>query len=203
MVNNKNKAASKLSKEYTESQEQLENGLMNNVKSSNRKFELVPNDCQIKDYTFTEIEEIASSIKNTKPSNDNINNRKEDKKLSDDKIIIEMQSSSKENDSNKESKNSKKAEEKCLKRIQTLKDFNAKKCFFSPSVVNKIMTKDQNEGYFNYLKALLCCISEIRSNYELKLKAVKKLLNVHTYCKLIISQYNTTSDTSALLEQGI
>lgn len=84
--------------------------------------------------------------------------------------------------------------------IKKLKEYNAVKGFFSPTVVQRLQNKNQRDiGYCNYLKSLLFCDNKILNEYELMYRAVKKILDFHTYCKMVVSQYNTTIDTKNII----
>lgn len=79
-----------------------------------------------------------------------------------------------------------------VKRAETLFDINKRRSFFTPNVINKILhDDDKGYSYPQYLKSLLCCIHDLHNKYHLKMKAVKKVLSIHTYCKLVVSQYNS------------
>lgn len=89
------------------------------------------------------------------------------------------------------------------KELEVLKRFNTKKSFFSPSVVSKLLVQKEDLNYFEYLKSSICCDKITYNKYEIQMKAVRKILSIHTYSKLVIAQYNPTNENSALLEQDV
>lgn len=107
--------------------------------------------------------------------------------------------------SNKNANNNKLYKKDSLpeKELDALKSINTKKSFFSPSVVLKLLINKKDLSYCEYLKSIMCCNRKTYSKYEIQIKAVRKILSIHTYSKLVISQYNPTSENSALLEQEI
>ena len=84
--------------------------------------------------------------------------------------------------------------------IKKLKEYNTVKGFFSPTVVQRLQNKNQRDiGYCNYIKSIIFCDNKVLNEYELMYRAVKKILDFHTYCKMVVSQYNTTIDTKNII----
>lgn len=97
-------------------------------------------------------------------------------------------------------KNLKKSETNLNELIKKLKEYNNVKGFFSPTVVNRLQNKNIRDiSYCNYIRSLLFCDDKILNEYEVMYRAVRKILDFHTYCKLVVSQYNTTADSKYIL----
>lgn len=99
-----------------------------------------------------------------------------------------------------ESKNKKRKDSNINDLIKKLKEYNTVKGFFSPTVVQRLQNKNQRDiGYCNYIKSIIFCDNKVLNEYELMYRAVKKILDFHTYCKMVVSQYNTTIDTKNII----
>ena len=62
--------------------------------------------------------------------------------------------------------------------------------FFSPSVVNNIKDGKGGETFTDYIFSILCCRIKKLKYYEIQLKAIRKIISIHTYTNLIIKASN-------------
>lgn len=74
---------------------------------------------------------------------------------------------------------------------EQLKIMKTKMSFFSPSVMQTIKSVKGNESFTNFVIAKVCCQREKEKYYMKQLKSIRKLISIHTYTSLIISQCNT------------
>lgn len=72
---------------------------------------------------------------------------------------------------------------------EQLKIMKTKLSFFSPSVIQKL-NKESQESYATYLVSIICCRGELKRYYKVQLKAIRKLISIHTFTNLIISNAN-------------
>lgn len=63
-----------------------------------------------------------------------------------------------------------------------------KKSFFTPSVSEKIKEQSKNNSYCNYISSIICCKRKEKSIYEVRTKALTDVINIHTFCRLIVLQ---------------
>lgn len=75
---------------------------------------------------------------------------------------------------------------------EVLKSYNDRKYFFNPSTIkNLIVNNKSGLSYYEYCKASICCNQALKSKYSIYMKAIRRVISIHTYSKLVISQYNT------------
>lgn len=69
--------------------------------------------------------------------------------------------------------------------------------FYSAAIIRKLKEMNKNDNYCNYLYSYIFCDEERSKEYSIKRKAISKLLNVHTYCKLMVLQkeYSTKEES--------
>lgn len=75
-------------------------------------------------------------------------------------------------------------------QILHLKHINMKNYFFTPSVVSKIVSNKINPSFCEYLISIIFCREKIKQKYIIQMKAVRKILSIQTYSKIVIAQYN-------------
>lgn len=62
------------------------------------------------------------------------------------------------------------------------------KSFFTTTITHKLKENDPKHSYCNYLVTLFFCKTKEREIYDLRIKALTDLLNIHTYCRLTVLQ---------------
>jgi hypothetical protein len=89
----------------------------------------------------------------------------------------------------KSGKKETKLDESILIREQ-LKIMRSKMSFFSPSAMINLKSSKGGDSFIDYIVALLCCRKEKLKYYKVQIKAIRKVISIHTYTNLIIKASN-------------
>ena len=66
--------------------------------------------------------------------------------------------------------------------------------------MNKI-TESTQVSFSGYVCSIICCRSELKKYYKIQLKAIRKLISIHTYTNMVIS--NANQDEYEVYEYGM
>lgn len=78
-------------------------------------------------------------------------------------------------------------------------DFKNKK-FYNEMIIDTFKEDRVPEGYINYLLSYIKCNSELSRIYEIRLKGIRKLMNINTYCKVITLQKEYALDEESFVD---
>lgn len=78
-------------------------------------------------------------------------------------------------------------------------DFKNKK-FYNEMIIDTFKEERVPEGYINYLLSYIKCNSELSRIYEIRLKGIRKLMNINTYCRVITLQKEYALDEESFVD---
>ena len=73
---------------------------------------------------------------------------------------------------------------------EQLKFMKSKMSFFSPSALINIKSNKGGESFIDYIISILCCRKEKLKYYKVQMRAIRKVISIHTYTNLIIKASN-------------
>lgn len=75
-----------------------------------------------------------------------------------------------------------------------------KKAFYNEMIIDTFKEDRVPEGYLNYIFSYLRCNTELSRIYEIRLKGIRKLMNINTYCKVITLQKEYSLDEESFVD---
>lgn len=75
-----------------------------------------------------------------------------------------------------------------------------KKAFYNEMIIDTFKEDRVPEGYLNYIFSYLRCNAELSRIYEIRLKGIRKLMNINTYCKVITLQKEYSLDEESFVD---
>ena len=104
------------------------------------------------------------------------------------KTVIRFQNNENNQNNQKKDQKDKNNENEENKVMEKLNLMKTKLSYFSPSVVENIKGGKGGESYTDYILTLVCCKKEKIKYYNKQMKAIRKLISVHTYTNLVIKE---------------